>query len=98
MTPWTTLIDISQLCQQARHLWLSDRHRRILVHGVSMVSRTVVGTPAKGTPPASSSPYITRVATYIALLMAYARTNRNALSWNPAGVTAWIDLGNRPCI
>ena len=36
---------------------------------------------------------ITRVATYAALVTLYARTNRNALSSNPRGVTAWIDFG-----
>jgi len=37
--------------------------------------------------------YVTRVATYAALVTLYARTNRNALSSNPRGVTAWIDFG-----
>jgi hypothetical protein len=36
---------------------------------------------------------VTRVATYAALVTLYARTNRNALSSNPRGVTAWIDFG-----
>ena len=36
---------------------------------------------------------LTRVATYAALVTLYARTNRNALSSNPRGVTAWIDFG-----
>ena len=40
-----------------------------------------------------SSFVLTRVATYAALVTLYARTNRNALSSNPRGVTAWIDFG-----